>query len=124
MITIHFNKKKNNYVSFEVEGHALYGEPGEDIVCAGVSAITFTALNALTEVAHISELIYEVGDDGYAYCELPADLTRDQREKCQTILETIFVGFHGLELTYSEYIKILIKEVQTDAISKSTAIRE
>jgi len=124
MITIRFIKKNNEYLSFEVDGHAGFDEIGRDIVCAGVSAIAFMGINALTEVAKISELIYEVGDDGYVYCETPADLTRDQREKSQTIIETVFVGFHGIELTYNEYIKILIEEVHPDAISKSTAIRK
>lgn len=117
MITIRFRKNNDEYLSFEVEGHAEFADPGEDIVCAGVSAIAFMGINALTEVAKVPEPIYEVGDDGYAYCEIPADLTRDQWEKSQTIFETVFVGFHGIELTYSEYIKILIEEVHPDAKS-------
>lgn len=117
MIAIRFVKKKDRYLSFEVEGHAGFDDIGKDIVCAGVSAIAFMGINALTEVAQIPELIYEVGDDGYAYCELPADLTRVQQEKSQTIFETVFVGFHGIELTYSDYIKILIEEVHPDAKS-------
>jgi len=107
MITIRFIKKKDNYVSFEVDGHAGFDDIGKDIVCAGVSSIAYMGINALMEVAKIPELIYEVGDDGYIYCELPADLTRDQRDKSQTIFETVFVGFHGIELTYNDYIKIL-----------------
>lgn len=117
MITISFRKNKDEYLSYEVDGHAGYDEIGKDIVCAGVSAVAYMGINALAEVAGISELIYEVGDDGYAYCELPGDLTRIQKEKSQTILETVFVGFHGIELTYSEYIKIRIEEVHPDAKS-------
>lgn len=117
MITIRFRKKNDGYLSFEVDGHAEFADPGEDIVCAGVSAIAFMGINALLEVAKIPEPIYEIGDDGYAYCELPADLTRDQWEKSRTIFETVFVGFQGIELTYSEYIKILIEEVHPDAKS-------
>jgi hypothetical protein len=117
MITIRFRKNKDEYLSFEVDGHAGFDEIGKDIVCAGVSAIAYMGINALAEVAKISDLIYEVGEDGYAYCELPADLTRDQWKKSQTILETVFVGFQGIELTYSEYIKIRIEEVHPDAKS-------
>ena len=117
MISICFSKKNDTYLSFEVEGHAGFDVIGRDIVCAGISAIAFMALNALTEVAGIPELIYEVGDDGYVYCELPETMTAQQREKSQTILETVFVGFHGIELTYSEYIKIRIEEVHPDAKS-------
>ena len=117
MITIRFRKTNDKYLSFEVDGHAEFADPGEDIVCAGVSAIAFMGINALTEVAKIPEPIFEIGDDGYAYCELPMDLTRDQKEKSQTIFETVFVGFHGIELTYSDYIKIIIEEVHPDAKS-------
>ncbi len=51
MITIRFRKKSDEYLSFEVDGHAEYADPGEDIVCAGVSAIAFMGINALLEVA-------------------------------------------------------------------------
>ena len=41
MITANFNYKNNKVESFEISGHAFAGEPGEDIVCAAVSAVTF-----------------------------------------------------------------------------------
>ena len=37
---------------FTVLGHTGYAPEGEDIVCAGVSALTQTAVNALETVAH------------------------------------------------------------------------
>ena len=37
-------------VGFELTGHADQGAYGEDIVCAGISAITQTALLGITDV--------------------------------------------------------------------------
>ncbi|WP_437177576.1 ribosomal-processing cysteine protease Prp [Heyndrickxia camelliae] len=34
-------------MSFQSEGHAYYDEPGKDIVCAGVSAVTFGTVNSI-----------------------------------------------------------------------------
>ena len=35
------------YAGFDMEGHAGYAEAGEDIVCAGVSALVINALNSI-----------------------------------------------------------------------------
>ncbi|MBQ4307540.1 MAG: ribosomal-processing cysteine protease Prp [Lachnospiraceae bacterium] len=38
------------YTAFRVRGHAGYAEAGEDIVCAGVSAIVINTVNCLTDL--------------------------------------------------------------------------
>ena len=40
-------------VGFLLKGHAGYGEQGEDLACAGISAITQTALLGITDVLKI-----------------------------------------------------------------------
>ena len=41
--------KGDDKVMLSVKGHAGYADKGEDIVCAGVSAIIFGLMNALDE---------------------------------------------------------------------------
>ena len=43
--------KKSGKVLIKMEGHAGHGEPGNDIVCASVSAIIQTALLGLEEIS-------------------------------------------------------------------------
>ncbi|HSQ90150.1 ribosomal-processing cysteine protease Prp [Romboutsia sp.] len=43
--------KKSGKVTIDMEGHAGHGKPGEDIVCAGVSAIIQSALLGLEEIS-------------------------------------------------------------------------
>lgn len=47
MIKITINKNKNIIDSVVISGHALYGNFGKDIVCAGVSSIVTTSVNAI-----------------------------------------------------------------------------
>ena len=42
-----------NYTGFSVRGHAGYAEAGSDIVCAAVSALTTTCVNAMESVAGV-----------------------------------------------------------------------
>ncbi len=111
MIDILFQRKHDQYVSFIISGHAEYDESGKDIVCAGVSAIAYTAVNALMMVADIPNLYYMVDDNGKLSCALPNILDEYQDAVSQIIFETAYVGFQGIYDTYSEYIKIYIEEV-------------
>lgn len=50
MIQIRWTKKKENLSSMEITGHAGSAACGQDLVCAGVSAIALSSLNALNEL--------------------------------------------------------------------------
>ena len=45
-ITI-FRNRDNEFLGFECLGHAGYAEEGEDIVCAGISALVINTVNSL-----------------------------------------------------------------------------
>lgn len=47
MIKATFKKNNGSFIEYEVNGHAYYAEPGEDIVCAGVSTLFITITNQL-----------------------------------------------------------------------------
>lgn len=50
MIHTVIERKNHRIVSLRVKGHALYANPGEDLVCAGVSSIMTGALNGADEL--------------------------------------------------------------------------
>jgi uncharacterized protein YsxB (DUF464 family) len=90
---------------FKAEGHAGYGNTGQDIYCAGVSAITGTALIGLQK--HLSmPPIYAVRD-GWLECKLPDLLKGEDIEKAQLILSTMEAGLISLQDNYPQYIKVL-----------------
>lgn len=47
MIKIRILKEKGAWKQIKVSGHAMYDEYGKDIVCAGVSSILTTTVNAI-----------------------------------------------------------------------------
>ena len=96
---------------FTVEGHAGSSKKGEnDIVCAAISAITFTAVNALEELAGIKSCSME---EGRIKCSIPADISAQLKPCVKIILDTIAIGFKQIEYTpsYRKYISILDEEV-------------
>ena len=47
-------------LGFSMEGHAGYGEEGEDIVCAAVSSAAYLTVNTITEFLHVAPLALRV----------------------------------------------------------------
>jgi uncharacterized protein len=85
----------------KVTGHALSAPYGEDLVCAGVSAIMTGGANAL-----ISPTVRIKNTDGLSEIQIDDLLDKDVQIKCRLIetqLETI-------EKSYSKYIKITRQE--------------
>jgi len=89
---------------FTVKGHAGFANPGSDIYCAGISAISQTALLGL--IKHLpGQPEYQV-KQGFLSVKLPSGLDHDSREKAQIILSTMEAGLKSLEESYPQYIKV------------------
>jgi uncharacterized protein YsxB (DUF464 family) len=93
---------------FKISGHAYYDEPGRDIVCSAVSAIVFTALGGMDELAGFRRFKEE---DGLITCFIPDNLTAEQLEVTDIILKTMVVGLRQIETDYGKYIRISYEEV-------------
>ncbi len=96
-----------------VEGHSGAGVKGSDIVCAAVSALAYTAVNALEELAGVRNYTIR---DGYIKCTVPGTLSAEKREISKIVLETVAVGFKQIEFNpeYARYIRVVDKEVRKD----------
>lgn len=87
-----------------VTGHTGYADPGEDIVCAGVSALAVTALIGLKRVAqHPHE---GKATAGKMYCKLLPGGTPDSAARAQAILETAVLGLQDIAKDYPEYVRV------------------
>lgn len=100
MITANFNYKNNKVESYEISGHAFAGEPGEDIVCAAVSAVTFGLTNSIIGLDE-SELIIKM-EDGYLLVENLPD-----SEACQTLIYGMITSLHTIEEEHFKYLTVI-----------------
>lgn len=67
MISVAFlTPPEGGVLGFSMEGHAEYGEAGEDIVCAAVSSAAYLVVNTLTDVRHVPPLSLRV-DEGQMF---------------------------------------------------------
>ena len=94
--------------SFEMSGHAQFAEHGKDLVCAGASAVSFGALNAIMKLTESQPTIKQGSDGGY----LKAIFSKDEIEDhdIQLILNTMIVSLQTIEQDYGEHIKIIFKK--------------
>ncbi|MBQ7365454.1 MAG: ribosomal-processing cysteine protease Prp [Clostridia bacterium] len=57
-----FYKRDGVYYGFRESGHTGFGEEGDDILCAALSAMTMLLINAI-EVSYASDVEYTIDDD-------------------------------------------------------------
>ena len=61
MTKIVFFRSGGSFYGFEETGHTGYGEAGEDVLCAALSAMTMLIVNTV-EVAYASDVEYDVNE--------------------------------------------------------------
>ena len=95
MITI--TSKKGFQHGFKTEGHALYAEHGQDIVCASVSVLTQTALLGLLRFTDVQ---YQMSP-GFLDVTLVT-----MNVQTFAILETLRLGLEQIAEQYPEHVQI------------------
>ena len=95
---------------FLAKGHTGYAEAGEDIVCAAVSALTQTAYLGVAELAKAEVTVKQ--KDGELRVMLSEGISDEEREKAELILGTMLLGLRSIEENYSDYLKVLKREVK------------
>ncbi len=107
MLEVEINYQQGYIQSFSVAGHTGFSSEGKDIYCAGVSAVTQTALLGLIE--HMTEEPEYSIEKGWMTCKLPIGLNQEDREKAQVILSTMEKGLLSMEEAYGEYMRVLVR---------------
>lgn len=105
MITCDIKRKNGNISFVSITGHSEYEDPGKDIVCAAVSALSIAAVNGLTTFVQL-EVKYQMKDDGFLEFEIPEIEDNNKLLQSNAILETLYLGLKSIELEYSEYIRV------------------
>jgi uncharacterized protein len=105
MIIVQISRTKDGKIhDFEIKGHAGYANHGEDIVCAGVSAVTVGTVNsieALTGIVMDSRM-----KNGFLSGTLPSIEDEAISAQVQLLLESMLVMLNGIADSYGKYIQI------------------
>ena len=94
--------------SFEMTGHADFAEHGKDLVCAGASAVSFGAVNAIIALTGKTPEIHQGADGGYLNVTFPE--TRENDHDIQLIVKAMIVSLQTIEQDYGQHIKIIFKK--------------
>ncbi|MBP1045423.1 ribosomal-processing cysteine protease Prp [Enterococcus sp. BWM-S5] len=95
-------------VSFELSGHAMAAEHGEDIICAAVSILAFNTVNGIEALAGFQPIVdMDEVEEGYMYVETIFDVNQEQTNISQILLESLLIGLQGIEEEHSAFIQII-----------------
>lgn len=100
MIKVYVNKNK-----IIMTGHANFEEYGKDIVCASVSSIVTTSINACLRV-EANSLVYQEEYDKQELSKLTIEVMSDNKNVL-LILENMIQMLEELAETYKKNIKII-----------------
>ena len=116
MTKIVFFRSGGTYYGFEEQGHAGYGEAGDDIVCAAISAMTMLVINTI-EVAYASNVDYKI-DEGATHimvrskAALP-EFEEDERKRyaISGLFLSYFYQLNDMVEEYYDYLEVEVKDV-------------
>jgi uncharacterized protein YsxB (DUF464 family) len=110
MVKVQITRNRDGRVlTFLADGHAASSRRRTeyDLVCAALSAVMQTALLGLGEYVGLHDrLTYNIDDDGWLYCQLPADLSDAERVRADAIIETMIIGLRSIASEYPEQITV------------------
>ena len=109
MVRVTVFRERGIPVGFELAGHADAGAYGEDIVCAGISAITQTALLGITDVLQLDAAIAR--EEGHMRCELSRETAPEDLDKAAVVFNTMIAGLTSLQQGYPKSLKFSYREV-------------
>ena len=108
MITAVLYREEGRFTGYRASGHSGYAESGSDIVCAGVSALGCTCVNALESLLGVRVLMKE-NRDGLLDFALPP-LEGEKCSGAQLLMGALGQGLSDLQEAYPGYVKFEIKE--------------
>lgn len=106
MVQVSVYKSNGSYSSITVTGHAYSGDPGYDLVCAGVSSILTGALNAFDSLDKEALLTMNKTPLIKIEFKTPSELN-------QKLFEFVLIQLKTVEMAHPQHIEIHEKEVKS-----------
>lgn len=104
MIEIRTLKTNRGYERFKMEGHANFN-PGNDIVCAAISALAYTLIASLDTIEDISIKELNVSS-GLLHVEIEPFIDEAIQNVADIIFDTILRGMELIEVKYPKHVEI------------------
>ncbi|MFM1515573.1 ribosomal-processing cysteine protease Prp [Helcococcus ovis] len=111
MIRVDIYLREGKIKGFNVSGHAEFDDSGKDIVCAGVSILTFNTIDAFTDILKIKKYIQYSIEDNHIELILNKELDKEKMHDAQLILKKYELGIQSILKEYSDYIELYYTEV-------------
>ena len=116
MTKIVFFRTNGVYYGFEEEGHTGYGEAGDDVLCAALSAMTMLIVNTI-EVAYASDIDYKIDENTTtisvtAMGALP-EFEEDERKRYAVsgLFMSYFYQLNELVEEYYDHLSVEVKDI-------------
>ena len=109
MISAVLYRKNGRYTGYTASGHSGYAEAGSDIVCAGVSVLSITCVNAMESLLGIAVSPRVDEGSGLMSFELPP-LEGERASGAQLLMGALRQGLSDLQEAYPGYLTFEIKE--------------
>ena len=116
MTKIVFFRKNGVYYGFEEEGHTGYGEAGDDVLCAALSAMTMLIVNTI-EVGYASDVEYNVNEGATnikvrSRAALP-EYEEDERKRYAVsgLFMSYFYQLNDLLEEYYDFLEVEVKDI-------------
>ncbi len=110
MISATLYREGENLTGFRAEGHSGWAESGRDIVCAAVSILGCTCVNALESVCGIVPRVTEYDEKKAILAfELP-EVTEEENAKAQILMGALRQGLNDLTAEYPHNVTLSMRE--------------
>lgn len=111
MTKIRFFRTGGVFYGFEEQGHSGYGEAGDDVLCAALSAMTMLIVNTV-EIAYASDVEYTV-DEGATHISVRSKAALpefEEDEKKRYAVSGVFMAYYyqlnDMVEEYYDYLEI------------------
>ena len=109
MISAILYRGKDGLTACRITGHSGQAEAGRDIVCAAVSILGCTCVNAMESVCGIIPLVTE-NEEGLLAFQLP-EITPEENAKAQILMGALKQGLTDLADAYPRNVTLTIQSL-------------
>jgi uncharacterized protein YsxB (DUF464 family) len=110
MIHITIFQNQGKISSFNCIGHAEYAEAGNDIVCAGVSALVINAINSIERLTDTKFSLVTDDESGSGLIDVTFDGGLSSEAKL--LVDSMILGLQGIQNDYGDkFLRLEFKEV-------------
>ena len=109
MISATLYQGKDGLTACRITGHSGQAEAGRDIVCAAVSILGCTCVNAMENVCGIIPLVTE-NEEGLLAFQLP-EITPEENAKAQILMGALKQGLTDLADAYPRNVTLTIQSL-------------